>query len=54
MRSTISQSILPLSQEVPPVMPRNLARAIRPRLQVLALRLGDVVELIGVRAEDIR
>ena len=35
-------------------MPRDLARAIRPRLQVLALRLGDVVELVGIRTEDVR
>ena len=35
-------------------MPSNLARTIRPRLKVLALRLRDVVKLISVCAEDVR
>ena len=34
-------------------MPSNLARAIRPRLKVLALCLRDMVELISIRAEDV-
>lgn len=35
-------------------MSSNLARAISPRLKVLALCLRNVVELIGIGAEDIR
>ena len=35
-------------------MSRNLARAIRPRLKVLALCLRDMVKLISIRAEDVR
>ena len=35
-------------------MSSNLARAIRPRLKVLALCLRDMVKLISIRAEDVR
>jgi len=47
-------SILPLAQKISPIMSSNLARAVRPRLKVLALCLRDVVELVGVCAEDVR
>lgn len=35
-------------------MPSNLTRTVCPRLQVLALGLRDMIELIGIRAEDVR
>jgi hypothetical protein len=35
-------------------MSGNLTRTIRPRFKVLALCLGDVVELIGIGTEYVR
>jgi hypothetical protein len=50
----IASLILSLSQILPPIMLTYFARTIMPWLQMLALRLIDVIQLIGVCSKDVR
>ena len=45
--------LLSLSQEIPPIMLRNLTWTIPPRLQVPTLFLIDICQLIRFRAENV-